>query len=134
MNSNRWMLYVFLLLFGLSATGSLAQDRLKTMPGYSHYQKMSAAMTNAVKLGSLSVTWKDGGKALEYDKDGKRFRYDIASKSLTEIPKPKSTATNAPPRPSGEGRREGRRPASPARGRQFTSATSPDGKFKAVYR
>jgi len=104
------------------------------MPGHSHYQKVSAAMTNAVKLGSLSVTWKDGGKALEYDKDGRRFRYEIASKSLTEVPKPKSTTTNAAARPSSEGRRETRRAASPARGRQFSSATSPDGKFKAVYR
>ena len=135
--------YTHLLLSILllsAATTSLAQDRLKTMPGYSRYQKISAAMTNAVKLGSLSVVWKDDGKALEYERDSKRFRYDIASKALSEIPTAKST-TNAPQSNApGEGdarsqrRREGRRSDSPARGRQFTSVKSPDGKWKAVYR
>ena len=36
-----------------------AQDRLKTMPGYDQYVKMSKEMTGAVKSGALSVTWKD---------------------------------------------------------------------------
>jgi dipeptidyl-peptidase-4 len=41
---------------------------------------MSREVTNAVKYGSLSVTWKDGGSEFEYSKDGKRFRYDIAAR------------------------------------------------------
>src|SRR6185503_1789231 len=67
---------------GILPGTSDAQDRLKTMPGYERFQKMSREITNSVKPGSLSVTWKDGGKAFEYRKDGKRYRYDIAGRKL----------------------------------------------------
>jgi len=101
-----------------------AQDRLKTYPGYDQYQKMSKEMQGAVKLGSLQVTWQDGGKSFEYSKDGKLWRYDIATKKTTELgPAP------APTKPEGMGRGGG-----PARGRQFTEAVSPDKKLKAFYR
>jgi dipeptidyl-peptidase-4 len=106
------------------------------MPGYSRYQRATAAMTNAVKLGSLSVTWKEEGKALEYQKDGKRYRFDIATKAVSELSPNAVAKTNAVAQPNEERPRGERRsrPAAPERGRQFTSATSPDGKFKAVYR
>ena len=91
-----------LFLAGLLACGSaLAQDRLKTMPGYAQYQKMSREITNAVKLGSLSVTWKEEGKAFEYQKDGKRYRYDIAARKTVELP----AAPAATPRPARAGSR-----------------------------
>lgn len=48
-----------------------AQDRLKSMPGYEQYQKMNREASTALKSGVLQVAWKDGGKALEYRKDGK---------------------------------------------------------------
>src|SRR5258708_3837154 len=116
-----WILF---FIFALSET-SHAQDRLKTLPGYEHFQKMSRLMTNAVKSGSLSVTWKDDGKAFEYQKDGKRYRYDIAAKKAVEVAKaPGETA-----RQERTGRRGGRKDG-PERGRQFTSAVSPDGKFE----
>src|SRR5438128_580403 len=107
-------------LLASTPVSSLAQDRLKTMPGYERYQKMSREMTNAAKLGTLSVTWKDGGKAFEFQRDGKRFRYDIASLKATEV-------TNSPAKPrqeqeeKTEGRRGRSRPSAPARGRQYTS-------------
>ena len=116
-----------------AAISSLAQDRLKTLPGYERYQKMSREITNAAKLGALSVTWKDGGKAFEFQKDGKRYRYNVASLRATEL-----TNSLAKPRPEPEQREEGRRrrnrASAPARGRQYTSAVSPDGKSKAFYR
>ncbi len=43
---------------GFAAT-LVAQDRLKSMPGYDQYQKMVKEVTGAVKPGALSVTWKD---------------------------------------------------------------------------
>jgi len=116
----------------LSPIASQAQDRLKTMPGYTRYQKLSREITNAVKLGSLTVTWKEGGKSFEYEKDGKRYTYIIAERKATELEKS--------PTPSGRGGEEsarGRRSRSsgaPERGRQYTFAVSPDGKFKAFYR
>jgi len=126
------------LLFFLSSlpwTAALAQDRFKTMPGAERFQRLSRESTNAVKLGSLSVTWKDEGKSFEYQKDGKRFRYDIANRIAVELG---LVRTNSPPRDSqakpGQERREAGRSGKPARGRQFASATSPDGKYKAFTR
>ena len=103
---------------------SRAQDRLKTMPGYEQFQKMSSEIPNAVKSGSLQVSWKDGGKAFEYTKDGKGYHYDIATKQITE-------ATSSSGDNGTQGNGMGRRPE---RGRQFDSAMSPDGKLKAFYR
>lgn len=104
---------------------AFAQDRLKTMPGYDQFQKMSREMAGAAKLGTLQVFWKDGGKAIEYRKDGKNFRYDLATKQAAEI---------AALTPEG-GPQVGRRGAAGLeRGRQFDSAVSPDGARKAFYR
>src|SRR5207249_2461889 len=58
-------------LVPLIAAPAFAQDRLKTMPGYQRFERMSRELNNAAKLGGLSVTWKDGGNAFEYQKDGK---------------------------------------------------------------
>src|SRR5215471_5818682 len=108
-------------------TGSRAQDRLKTMPGYDQFQKMSKESSGAVKLGTLSVKWQDGGKSLDYYKDGKAYHYDIATNATTEI--------GAAPAEAETGRTGGRRRAGgPERGRQYSSATSPDGKLKAFHR
>ncbi len=104
-----------------------AQDRLKTMPGYEQYQRMSKEMPNAIRMGNLSVVWKDGGRAFEYTRDGKTWRYDIATKAATEAPAP--DGTEAPP--AGRG---GFAAGMPERGRQIASAESPDKTLKAVYR
>jgi len=116
------------LLAILSGINAPAQDRLKTMPGYERYHRISQEMTNAVKLGALSVTWKDGGKAFEYSEEGQRYRYDIAKRRATAL----SPAPASPPKQTTPGRRE--RPSQIARGRQFASVISPDGKLKAFYR
>jgi len=108
----------FVLMTGVSG----AQDRLKTMPGYEQYQKMSKEIPTAVKLGALIVTWKDDAKSFEYRKEGKLYRYEVATRKTTEIgPAP----VEAP--------RAGRPGAGPARGRQFDSTVSPDKKIKAFY-
>src|SRR5205814_367353 len=82
-------------LFVLLSAPAFAQDRLKTMPGYDHYQRLSREITNAVKLGILTVTWTNEGKAFDYYKDGKRYHYDIAARLATELAPAK---TNAPSR------------------------------------
>ncbi len=112
-----------------SFSGASAQDRLKTMPGYDQHQKMGREIPGSVKLGSLSVVWKDGGQAFEYRKDGKAYRYTIATRTTAEVA---PTEANNPPPPGGFGGR--RQAGAPARGRQFDSAASPDSKLKAFYR
>jgi dipeptidyl-peptidase-4 len=146
------------------APGALAQDRLKTMPGYERYQRLSKEIPGAVKLGALAVTWQDGGQALEYQRNGKRYRYDLAARTESLITNPPAAATssvlsNSPaiastnaaatgtnatvtstnaPSTQRRSRRAGRDPSTrserPERGRQYTNAVSPDGTWRAFYR
>src|SRR5262245_57446593 len=93
------------------------QDRLETMPGYEQYARMRREIPSAVKSGALSVTWTSN-TAFEYARDGKRYRFDVASGRSSEV-------SGVPSR----NRKESQQPE-PERGRQFDSALSPDGKLK----
>ncbi|REG88570.1 S9 family peptidase [Algoriphagus antarcticus] len=96
---------------------SQAQDKLKSMPGYAQYQKIAPQIRSAIKTGSLNVTWAEEGKSFEYVENGKLQSFSVKTKKVTEvgnIPTPERRAWNRP-----------------ARGRQFDSAESPDGKYKA---
>src|SRR5438876_3979863 len=115
------------IALGVLPMTSHAQDRLKTMPGYEQHEKMSKLIPDSVKLGALAVKWTEGGKAFEYFRDGKSYRYDIATRTATE--------TGTAPADSDRNGRGGRRRAGgPERGRQYASAASPDGKLKAFHR
>jgi dipeptidyl-peptidase 4 len=105
----------------LSAVPS-AQDRLKTMPGYEQFQKMSSQFAGSIKMGVLNATWKGDSRTFEYTQDGKLYSYDVSARKATEV-------GPAPP-PAGV---QGRGPAL-ERGRQLTTTASPDGSLKAVYR
>src|SRR5215475_2693136 len=117
-------------LSGVAPANISAQDRLKTMPGYEQYQKLSGEISGSVKSGALSVVWKDGGQAFEYRKDGKAYRYTIATRTAVETT---PTGDNNPPAAGAAGGRR-RGAGGPERGRQFNSAVSPNEKFKAFYR
>jgi dipeptidyl-peptidase-4 len=105
-----------------------AQDRLRSMPGYQQYQKMSEQIAGAVKPGSLTAAWSADGRSFEYTRDGKRYRYDVAAKAATELgPAPE-------PERGGRGGRGRGASGAPERGRQYTSADSPDKKLKAVHK
>jgi dipeptidyl-peptidase-4 len=111
-----------------------AQDLTKNLPGYQQYQAISRAATNGAGFNGLSVIWQDGGKSLEYRKDGKRFSYDIAARKATEMGSTSNGPAAAPEPPrSGRRRPVNDRPGRPERGRQYSSAQSPDGQFKAIY-
>ena len=103
-----------------------AQDRLKGMPGYERYQKVSPQLNGAIRSGAINGTWSADSRSFEYELDGKRYRFDVASKAATEI----GAAADAP---AGRGR-GGRGGTGIERGRQATSADAPDGKLKAFYR
>ena len=104
-----------------------AQDRLASMPGYDRHEAVAPLLARAIVSGALSVTWVDSGRALEYARDGQRFRYDLRTRATT--PAPEGAA--AMPLFGRGGRGGG---GAPARGRQFESADSPDGRMKAFYR
>jgi dipeptidyl-peptidase 4 len=117
----------FVITLSLFLSPLTAQDRLKTMPGYAQYQKMRGEINGSVKLGALQVRWIDGGKAFEYQRDGKLMRYDIATRQAAE-----ATAASAGG-PQADGFR-GRRGQGVERGRQLAVVNSPDGKLKAFHR
>jgi dipeptidyl-peptidase-4 len=113
-----------------------AQDRLKSMPGYDQFQKMSREIPSSVKAGALAVQWKADGSSFEYAWGGKRYRYDVAARQATVIgDAPEGTGRGAPGFGGAGGRGRGAQGGQqPARGRQFDSAESPDGKLKAFYK
>lgn len=128
--ANSRALLALVIIIGSLPSAIVGQDRLKLMPGYERYQKVRPEIAASVKLGTLSVTWKDGGTAFEYRKDNKRYRYEIADRKSTELSGtvPEGERQEAGP---AAGRRQ---PGGPPRGRQTTVVTSPDGKIKASYR
>ncbi len=120
--------FVLLAALAVLAAATGAQDRLKSMPGYDQYQKLSKEVTGAVKTGALSATWT-GPLTFEYTRDNKRFRFDVAKKATTEVgPAPEQAGTGM----RGTGARG--QGGAPERGRQVDTAASPDGKLKAFYR
>ncbi|MBC8087529.1 MAG: DPP IV N-terminal domain-containing protein [Phycisphaerae bacterium] len=115
-------------LFALATTAS-AQDRLKTMPGYEQFTRMQTVLRGdpAVKTGAVAATWSADGKSFEFTRDGKRQRFDIATKKV-------SAAVEASPVAAGGGRGGRGGGGGPERGRQVTEVLSPDSTLKAAYR
>lgn len=97
-----------------------AQERLRSMPGYERFAQMSPKLQGAIKSGAVNPVWAADGSSLDFTYDGKRQRFEIATRKVGEAP---AAAPNG-----------GRRPGGPARGRQFTEAWSADSTRKAFYR
>ncbi|NQV72575.1 DPP IV N-terminal domain-containing protein [bacterium] len=118
-STTRFLVGLFALL--ILSSPSQGQDRLKTMPGYDQFEKMSGELRSAFVSGALRVNWAEDSGSFEYAYDGKSYRFDIKTKKATEI--------------ESDGQAPGaRRGGFPERGRQFESADSPDGTIKAFYR
>ena len=122
-----WRALTSLIVLTILPARATAQDRLKTMPGYEQYRRMSGQAMGAVSSGALVVAWRDSGASFEYQREGKAFRYDVGARRAAEIPGF-----------SGDARQSGRPGRSfgtaPARGRQVETAASPDGKLKVFYK
>lgn len=115
------------LLLALASPALHAQDRLKKMPGYERYQQVAKKIGGSLKSGALPVKWQDEGAALDFKQEGKLVRLEIASGKLADAPEPAKKDEEKPR----NGRRGGNAGGAPERGRQWSSAISPDGKLKA---
>ncbi|KAA3639377.1 MAG: S9 family peptidase [Bacteroidetes bacterium] len=114
-----------LLVISLSTVNiSIAQDRLKEMPGYDQYKKVSPLIRSSIKSGQLKATWSEDGKSFEYYHDGHKYRYEVEKKNLVDL------GEEAEPASTPWWWRRG----GVSRGRQFPSADSPDGTLKAFTR
>jgi dipeptidyl-peptidase-4 len=101
------------------------QDRLPNHPKYKAYQaaqQASRQITTAIGLINASG-WSADSRYVELH-DGKAF--DMHTQTINDYKPDPSNPTSAP-----AGRGGGR--LQPGRGRQFSSATSPDGKWTAKY-
>ena len=107
----------------------LGQDRLKTMPGWERYQEVGRKIQGTLKSGALSVTWQEDSKSFEYRRGDKRVRFDVASLAASEAAE--KSAKEAPKENEKRVRRGTNAGGAPERGRQWSSAVSPDGKLKA---
>jgi dipeptidyl-peptidase-4 len=105
-----------LLILG-SFSSLVAQDRLKSMPGYERYSEMAPKIRRSITSGALYGTWSEDGKTYTYRHDGEVFAYNVDTKKTVEADMPRRARR-------GWGNR-------PARGRQYASALSPDKKLKA---
>jgi dipeptidyl-peptidase-4 len=100
-----------------------SQSRLPDMPGHDRYVAMAPQMREAFVSGALRVEWADDGTSFEYERDGRRYRFELAAGRPVDMGA------------SEGGDRAGRRfGGGPARGRQFEEAESPDGTMRAFYR
>jgi dipeptidyl-peptidase-4 len=113
-----------------------AQERLKTMPGYDRFQKMSTDTRGlAAALAAPTVTWKDDSSAFDYAHEGRLYRFDVASRQATVVgDAPQVFGRGGRGQAGGRGEGRGSGQPQPARGRQFDAATSPDKTLKAFYK
>lgn len=120
--------FCFLLIEVLSA-----QEYVNPEFDSKRFGEMSGQIYSSAKLGVVQVEWKDDGKAFEFNQDGKKYRYDIATGEKKEIDPKAPPAETAPKPPVARSRRVRQSAgAMPPRATQFKTALSPDGKCMAV--
>ena len=117
-------------LISFSSDGLLrAQPTFKELPGYEKVREISALRTALGGGGKVEqIRWSDDGSSAQYTVAGKRKSIDLKSFVISDDSTPVTPEAT-------EGRRGQRRIGQPAVGRaqQRSFATSPDGKWKAVY-
>ena len=99
---------------------------IKEIPGNELMRRMEIALEGLGKGGDIgNAKWDAAAGTLWFEKDGWK-KLDLASGAITasEAAPPETAVDSRPNRDRGERR--------PARGRQFTSADSPDGAWKAI--
>lgn len=115
--SSKLTISVIVLMSLMFSNFITAQDKLKSMPGYEQYKKISPKIRSSVKSGQISAKWDENDDSFEYTQDGIKFHFEIKSGKKMEIGK-------AP-------KRSFRRRSGPARGRQQAFEIAPNKKLKA---
>lgn len=104
---------------GISQAQTVAQEKLRALPGYERFTK-SPDVSKEARKGALTTSWKDEGAWLEFRRDEHRWSYNPATGATKDLGAvPKEDEKKGPQR---------------ERGRQFDTAESPDKKSKATYR
>ncbi|MBA6154225.1 S9 family peptidase [Gelidibacter maritimus] len=112
--------FIFASLCLISVTTGNAQGKIKDMPGYDQFKKMSSQLYGSVERISNNIDWSADGKTFTYVENDSLHTFDLRKKKIVNS---KSYQAPARTRYSRQGR--------PARGRQYASAISPDSTLKA---
>jgi len=108
----------------LALTAALtAQDRLRSLPTYAQYERMLREIPTAVRSGAVAAHWSADGRAVEYLRNGRPYRLDVETRTTSEA------ADSDERRPAMHGAFD-----AVERGRQYSSAQSPNGAYRAEYR
>lgn len=99
-------------------TAVSAQDKLKEMPGYEQYIEIAPQIRRSIVTSPSYVKWNNEGTAFQYKKGGETKEFTIGKGEATATTKLKDD-------------RYAKWANRPARGRQYASAESPNGKYKA---
>lgn len=129
------MLCAIIILAGITFT--VAQDRLKEMPGYDQYTKMQPLIGGSIVSGQLNITWTNDGEAFTYTHGGKAYQFDLSTMKATETgdaPVPAAGAgvgrggRGAPPAARGQGQGQQTQGQTPpaARGRGGMEQAQPE--------
>ncbi|MEK0430737.1 MAG: hypothetical protein RL139_541, partial [Gemmatimonadota bacterium] len=80
--STRLLLPLVLLL---APSALLAQDRLREMPGYAQYAANAPRLASSIVSGAVTPQWAEDSRSFEFQREGKRYRFDLATKAVTEV-------------------------------------------------
>lgn len=124
---------IVLLLAVLTAlpVAVFAQDRLPSMPGYENFRKMQEVRRGVTVTDWRFGSWSDDSRSFTYTQGDKTYSFTVSNRRVAET---QATAPSGPGQPGGRMAGMAGMGERPARGRQFTSAMSPDGKMRAFYR
>ena len=125
-----WILGFAVLGFAGHGKG---QSRFRSMPEHERYARFRKEGPGSWKSGAVRGRWLEGGSAFVYEHDGKRWRFQAQDGKIV------SGEADAEDRAASRGtidhaERAREWNSRPDRGRQFPSATSPDGSMVAYHR
>lgn len=129
-STGRFRFFALVAGAALVAMPAAAQSRLRTMPGYDQWSAMAPQITTAVKSGALTAEWDPDSQSFDYTFDGLRWRFDVATRQVTQI---NNDARPATPTTAGGPYAPGVTVLARGRGRE-ADVLSPDGSMRAISR
>jgi dipeptidyl-peptidase-4 len=116
----------------LTGAAAEAQSRLKTMPGYDQWAKVSPEIPGSVAMGATNPDWASDGKSFDYTLGSQRWHYSLRNGKLTVIDTPVRTTRSVTPGPAAS---PAEAPYVIARGRGADAdVRSPNGLMRAFSR
>jgi dipeptidyl-peptidase 4 len=122
-----------MLLGAACAPFASAQSRISSMPGYAQWADVAPQIGGSIRTGAIAPLWAKDSKSFDYEIDGARWRFELATGRAVRI-----TEEDGEPAPAGPAAQ----PASTvpgglvlARGRgRDADVLSPDGTMRAFSR